>query len=163
MACLLLLSVCTLKAQSAASTINRIDQVIKDFETSYKRAGSFGVTVWDMKENLLLNKDAPPPYEVIVNGNFSRDRDCFDAKYSLFQIMRRLYTDKALKNKIARIKVTIPYQLSASLGSKDTKFDWSISGPTNFWRTLLEYKPYEDESRPLNQRTYGVKINRNCS
>jgi len=144
----------------AESIIDKITLSVKNFETSVPRVGHFEITVWDMKAN-LLTEDTKPPYEVIVNG-VSNNIDCFDAKYSLYEIMKRIYTDAALQNKIARIKVTIPYQLRASLGSKDATFDWDSNGPSNFWQVLLEYKPYENESGPLNERTYGVKINQSC-
>ena len=156
-----LISTCASSVQ-AASTVKQITQNVRNFEASYKRSGHFEVTVWDMNAN-ILSKDTTPPYEVIVNGNFSKDRECFDAKYSLFEIMKRLYTDSSLKNKIARVKVTIPYQLRASLGSEDAAgLNWNNFKHSLFWRTLLKYKSYEWESGPLSQRTYGVKINQAC-
>ena len=140
----------------AASIVEKIQETIIEFR-------DFEVTVWDRNANLVTDDSVPPPYEIIVNTSPKNIRGCFDAKHSLHEVMKRLYTNPALKGKIARVKFTAWGQLRASLGSIDAAVtDWKAAGPSNFWKVLLKYKPYEDESGPLNQRTYGVKINNRC-
>jgi len=36
------------------------------------------------------------------------------------------------------------------------------SGPTNFWKVMMQYKPYEDETGALDKRTWGKAIANDC-
>lgn len=106
----------------------------------------------------IASVETPPPYEVIVNTSIGAVDSCITAKHHLFEIMKALYTDPIAKKNISRVLVTIFGFMRASLGADDAKFSWEDSGPTNFWRIVLQYKSYEDETGPLSQRTWGVPI-----
>lgn len=123
--------------------------------------GDYEVTIWTMDDN-FAKTESTPPFEIIVNTSASQIQNCFDAKNKLFNVMKAVYDNSAIKGDVSRIKFTAWGQLKASLGSQDIGFDWSTSGPSNFWKALQQYKSYEDESGVLNQRTYGVRINSNC-
>ena len=134
---------------------------VSAIENAINTTGDYEVTVWTMNGD-FANAESSPPFEVIVNTTASQIQDCFDAKNKLFNVMEAVYSNNALKNNVARIKFTAWGQLKASLGVQDTGFDWSASGPSNFWKILQQYKSYEDESGSLDQRTYGVRINNSC-
>ncbi|MCK5332451.1 hypothetical protein KAJ41_01140 [Candidatus Parcubacteria bacterium] len=52
-------------------------------------------------------------------------------------------------------------QLRASLGSSDIGFNCNASGPSNFWKILLQFR--RNESVSLNKMTWGEKINNQCN
>lgn len=127
-----------------------------------KSVGNYEVTLYDSKENLVTAKTLPP-YEVIINAGNGKISDCKYAKNVVFDIMKKLYTDSAVKDKISRVRFTSWGHLSVSVGGEDgAKTDWNSSGPTNFWTVIMKYKPYEDETGKLNQRTWGKEIANNC-
>lgn len=123
--------------------------------------GMFEVTVWTASGD-FATASSTPPFEVIVNTTASQISSCTAAKNALFEIMKSVYSDPSLKNKVSRIKFTAWGQLKASLGANDATFDWSSTGPTNLWTVLLQYKSYQDESGSLSSRTWGEKINGSC-
>jgi len=135
--------------------------MVSAIENAINATGDYEVTVWTINGD-FANAESSPPFEVIVNTTASQIQDCFDAKNKLFNVMEAVYSNNALKNNVARIKFTAWGQLKASLGVQDTGFDWSASGPSNFWKVLQQYKSNEDESGSLDQRTYGVRINNSC-
>lgn len=131
-------------------------------ESIIKSIGDYEITLWDTKEN-LAKSTTPPPYEVIVNVGNGKIASCSYAKNVAFEIMKKLYTDSVVKDKISRVKFTSWGHLSVSVGGEDgRKTDWNSSGPTNFWTVIMKYKPYEDETGKLNQRTWGKEIANNC-
>ncbi|MDF1518259.1 MAG: DUF308 domain-containing protein [Lutibacter sp.] len=134
---------------------------VSAIEKAINATGDYEVTVWTINGD-FANAESSPPFEVIVNTTASQIQDCFDAKNKLFNVMEAVYNNNAFKDNVARIKFTAWGELKASLGAKDTGFDWSASGPSNFWKVLQQYKSYEDESGSLDQRTYGVRINNSC-
>lgn len=124
--------------------------------------GDYEVTLWDTKEN-LAKATTPPPYEIIVNAGNGKIAGCKYAKNVAFDIMKKLYTDSVVKDKISRVKFTSWGHLSVSVGGENgTKTDWNSSGPTNFWTVMMKYKPYEDETGKLEQRTWGKEIAKDC-
>lgn len=131
-------------------------------ESIIKSIGDYEITLWDAKEN-LAKSTTPPPYEVIINVGSGKIASCSYAKNVAFDIMKKLYTDSVVKDKISRVKFTSWGHLSVSVGGEDgRKTDWNSSGPTNFWTVMMKYKPYEDETGKLNQRTWGKEIANNC-
>jgi len=130
---------------------------LEEIESVVKSIGDFEVTIWD-KKGKLANKKTSPPYDVVVNSGPNQIESCFFAKNTLYEVMKSLYTNEATKDNIARVKFSAYGHLKASLGATDGRdLTWD-SGPSNFWTVLLQYKPYEDESGPLKQRTYGVAL-----
>lgn len=139
----------------SASTVDRVKEIVGT-------VGNYEVTLWD-KNNNLATAQTPSPYEVIVNTAIQNDYDCFDAKNSLFSIMKGIYGDAEVRNEISRVKFSVPGQLRASLGYNDAKnLSWGESGPSNYWSVTLQYKSYEDERGDLASRTWGVAINPSC-
>ncbi len=133
--------------------VERIQAIIKGI-------GDFEVLVWDMKKNFAKNT-TPPPYEVTVNSSVDQIGSCSVAKQYLLDVMRSLYSDEILKDKIERVQFSAWGHLRASLGAEDAKFskdEWIFMGPSNYWKVTLDYKPYENEVGPINQRTWGVSI-----
>lgn len=125
--------------------------------------GKSEVTVWDSKGN-IAKEESKPPYEVIVNAGNGDIASCYYAKNVAFEIMKKLYTDETVKDKISRIIFTSWGHLRVSVGSEDgVKTDWNASGPTNFWKVMMQYKSYEDETGSLNQRTWGKSIATDCN
>lgn len=120
----------------------------------------FETTVLDSGGNFANDKSSSP-FEVIVNTSNGQVSSCSSAKIVMYDIMHKIYTDTRIKSKISRVKVTIWGQLKASLGSADVFYngnELSWSGETNFWRVMMQVKPYEDESGSLNTRTWGEGI-----
>jgi hypothetical protein len=118
----------------------------------------FEVTAWTMDWD-FVEANSKWPFEVIINTSASNVSSCFDAKRKLFNIMKALYTNSQTKNKIARVRFSWWGYLQASLGSSDLWFNWNDSWPTNFFTVLLNYKPYENDSWPMDRRTRGKSIN----
>lgn len=134
---------------------------IAQIEQAVATVGKFEVTVWDTKGNPADSK-TNPPYEIIVNGSMDKTKDCFYAKDSLVKVMAAIYGNAGIKDKVARVLFTVPYNLRASLGYNDAKdLNWQETMPTNFWKTTLQYKSREDETGDLKNRTWGVDIG-NC-
>lgn len=142
-------------AQEKMSVPKRISDIVKEI-------GYFEVTVWDRNKKWVL-EGGTQPYEVIVNTPelFSH---CIQAKNALSKVMKQLYTDPAVKDKIARVRFNAAGFIRSSVGGADGrevagKLSFTEVGPTIFWQTLL--KSPERESGPLQGRTWGVSIN-NC-
>ena len=133
--------------------LTRIEQIVKN-------VGDYEVTIWDTDGNFAT--ESSTPYEVIVNTQPNTFSSCFDAKNSLYEIMKNLYSDSQLNGKIARVQFTAWGYLKSSLGYDDAKnLKWDV-GPSNYWKVTLQYKDYEDTSSPLTQQTWGVKIDGSC-
>jgi TM2 domain-containing membrane protein YozV len=139
------------KAETATDPVSKI-------ESNLASVGDYEVTVWDTKAN-FAKATTPPPYEVIVNAGNGKIAGCSYARNVAFEVMKKLYSDESIKNKISRVKFTSWGHLKVSLGSEDgAKMDWGTAGPTNFWTVMLKYKPYEDETGSLSQRTWGQEL-----
>jgi len=138
------------------NSIEKINSIVK------KVNNEFSITIWDSKQN-FVKESTPPPYEVNVIAGNGVISSCYYAKFNSFDVMKGLYSDTAVKDKISRVIFTSWGHLRVSVGAEDgTKTDWSISGPTNFWTVMMKYKPYEDESGALSQRTWGKYIGDDC-
>lgn len=143
------------EAKAEMSTKSQIEAIVKG-------VGDYEVTVWDLKGNPAKDT-TPAPYEVYVIAGNGKIASCFYAKNVMFDIMKKLYSNATVKDKIARIMFTSWGHLRTSLGSEDgSKLDWATAGPTNFWDVMMKVKPYEDETGPVNQRTWGVNIGKDC-
>lgn len=137
----------------SSNPLERIEQIVD-------KVGDYEVTIWDSTGDFAT--ESSTPYEVIVNSKPNQFNSCFDAKNSLYEIMKGLYSDSQLNGKIARVQFTAWGYLKASLGYDDAKeLEWNV-GPSNYWKVTLQYKDYEDTSSPLSQQTWGVKINQDC-
>lgn len=141
-----------------------VDPVAK-IESNLKQVSDkFEITIWDSKSN-FAKSTTPPPYEVIVNAGNGAIANCDSAKVVSFQIMKAVYSDSSIKDKISRVLFTSWGNLRLSLGSEDgAKMDWSpaMAGPTNFWKVMMQVAPYENETGSLNQRTWGKFISSDC-
>jgi hypothetical protein len=132
-------------------------------EAIVKSVGDYEVTIWDAKSN-MAKSTTKPPYEVVVNAGNGKIANCSYAKNIAVEIMKKLYTDKIAKDKISRVLFTSMGNLRVSLGSEDgLAMDWATAGPTNFWKVMMSYKSYEDETGALNQRTWGKSIGNDCN
>ncbi len=138
----------------SSNSLERIDQIVNN-------VGDYEVTVWDSSGNFAT--ETSTPYEIIVNTQPNTFSSCFDAKDSLYEVMKGLYTDDVLNGKIARVQFTAWGYLKSSLGSNDAdELQWNDFGPSNFWTVTLQFKDYEDTSGPMSQQTWGVKIDESC-
>lgn len=153
------------EAEPVFSTIEITEKnPVKRIEAIVKNIG-FYAYITDSKKN-WADESSKPPYEIIVNVGNGEIASCYYAKNVLVEIMRKLYTDEIVKNKISRVEFTSMGHLRTSLGSEDgLKMDWSpvATGPTGYWTTMMKYKSYEDETGPLSQRTWGVSIGKDCN
>ncbi len=123
-----------------------------------KKIDDFDIMIVDTNGEFYI--DSPvPPYEIIINSTPEQIIDCFDAKNKLVELMKGLYKNDKVGNKISRVKFSAWGQLRASLGSDDSNALDSDPGPSVYWENTLKFKPYEDEDGPLEQRTWGVSIN----
>jgi len=137
----------------SSNPLERIEQIID-------KIGDYEVTIWDSTGDFATESSIP--YEVIVNSKPNQFSNCFDAKNSLYETMKGLYSDSQLNGKITRVQFTALGYLKASLGNDDAKdLKWDV-GPSNYWEVTLQYKDYEDTSSPLSQQTWGVKIKGDC-
>jgi|GEM_PF-2839828 len=152
----------TQTAVNQASTITETDPA-KRIEAIVKSVTDKSeITIWDSKEKMASAK-TQPPYEVVVNAGKGDIANCSYAKNVAFEIMKKLYTDATVKDKISRVIFTSWGHLRTSVGAENgVKTDWNSSGPTNFWKVMMQYKPYEDETGALNQRTWGKAIVDDC-
>lgn len=138
----------------SSNSIERINQIVD-------KVGDYEVTVWNTDGDFATENSAP--YEIIVNSIPNQFDNCFDAKNSLYEVMKGLYSDSQLNGKIARVQFSARGYLKASLGNEDAKqLTWDM-GPSNYWKVSLQYKDYEDSSSPLSQQTWAVKINQDCN
>lgn len=138
----------------SSNSLERIDQIVN-------KVGDYEVTIWDTDGNFAI--ESSTPYEIIVNTQPNTFSSCFDAKNSLYEVMKGLYSDSQLNGKIARVQFTAWGYLKSSLGYDDAKnLKWDV-GPSNYWKVTLQYKDYEDTSSPLAQQTWGVKIDESCN
>ena len=143
-----------LVTNSDLDPVSAIQKVLNPSDT-------YELTIWTVDDN-LAKANSKPPFEVIINTSNGQISDCFAAKNILFGLMKTAYTNDQTKDKISRLQFTAWGQLKASLGSKDAVFNWNDAGPTNFWTTLQKYKSYVDEISPMDERTFGVRINKSC-
>ncbi len=135
--------------------IKRIEAIVN------KVSPKIEITVWDAEN--FASETTNPPYEVIINAGNGDIGSCFYAKNVAYKIMKGLYSDEIVKNKISRVLFTSWGHLRTSVGSVDgIKTDWKNSGPTNFWKVMMDYNPREDETGALNQRTWGKEIGADC-
>lgn len=134
--------------------------VIGIIESTVSKFGKFEVSVWKGED--FAKAWDKPPYEVIVNTGPWDISSCFNAKSKLFSIMKELYTNPSLSGKISRVRFSARWKLQSSLWANDIWFNWDISWPSNFWDVALQYKPYEDESGPLESRTWAKQIDKEC-
>lgn len=148
--------------QATSQPIASASGPVSKIENTIKAIGNFEVTVWTAGKNLADDK-SKPPYEIIVNTSAKDIDGCFDAKNKSYRVMEAVYSNNDIRRTVARVKFNAWGQLQASLGEKDIGDHWNGSGPSNFWKVLLQVKPYEDETGPLNLRTYGVRLNADCS
>ncbi len=138
------------------TSVDKINSIVKNIGDKLE------VSVWDIKQNFAKN-NTPPPYEIIVNAGPGYIADCYYAKQTGYEIMKKLYTDDLVKDKIARVKFTSWGQLKTSVGSEDgLKTPWNMNGPTNYWTVMLNLKESQYEKGPLNQRTWGEYIDSGC-
>jgi hypothetical protein len=147
------------KPAEETNPIKRIETIVSGI------AGKSEITIWDSKGN-FAKETTKPPYEVIVNAGKGDIASCFYAKNVAFEVMKKLYSDEIVKDKISRVLFTSWGHLRTSLGSEDgLKMDWSpvATSPTGYWTTMMKYKSYEDETGPLSQRTWGKEIANDCS
>lgn len=153
----------TQTAVNQVSTITETDPA-KRIEAIVKSVtGKSEITIWDSKEKMATEK-TQPPYEVVVNAGKGDIASCYYAKNVAFEIMKKLYTDAIVKDKISRVLFGSWGHLRVSVGSDNgTKTDWNGSGPTNFWKVMMQYKPYEDETGALDKRTWGKAIANDCN
>lgn len=146
-------------------TEDEADDPIKKIEENIKQVSDkFEITVWDSKSN-FAKSTTPPPYEVIVNAGKGDISNCDSAKVVSFQVMKSVYSDNSINDKISRVIFASWGNLRVSLGSEDgVKMDWSpaMAGPTNFWKVMMQVAPYENETGSLNQRTWGNFISNDC-
>lgn len=127
-----------------------------------KVSDKFEITVWDTKGDFAKSTSVPP-YEIVINAGNGDISNCSSAKNVSFQIMKAVYSDEQLKDKVSRILFTSWGHLRVSLGSEDgSKLDWGMAGPTNFWKVMMEVRPYENEIGETNQRTWGKFIGSDC-
>ena len=144
--------------EKTADPIKKIEENIKQV------SDKFEITIWDSKSN-FAKATTPPPYEVIVNAGNGAISNCDSAKVVSFQVMKAVYSDNSIKDKVSRVIFTSWGNLRVSLGSEDgAKMDWSpaMAGPTNFWKVMMQVAPYENESGSLSQRTWGKFISSDC-
>ncbi len=138
---------------------------IAKIESNIKQiSDKFEITIWDSKSN-FAKSTTPPPYEVIVNAGNGALPNCDSAKIVSFQIMKAVYSDSSIKDKVSRVLFTSWGNLRVSLGSEDgAKMDWSpaMAGPTGFWKVMMQVAPNEDETGSLSQRTWGKFISSDC-
>ncbi|MBU2524902.1 hypothetical protein KKG71_06945 [Patescibacteria group bacterium] len=134
---------------------------VEVIEREINKIGAFDVTIWTLDEK-MAKSDSKPPFEILINVGNGQIDSCYKAKRTLFDVMKAVYTNKNLKGKIARVQFTAWGQLKGSIGAKDTQFDWGASGPSNFWTVLQKYRLYVDVSSPVDERTFGVRINKGC-
>lgn len=144
-----------------AKPVSSSDPVSK-IENAIKAIGDFDVTIWTADKNLADEK-SKPPFEIIVNASDEDIQNCFDAKNKAYRVMEVVYSNNDIRGTVARVKFNAWGQLQVSLGEKDIGDHWNGSGPSNFWKVLLRVKSYEDEIGPLNLRTYGVRLNKDCN
>lgn len=138
------------KVDTVKLILSAVDGVVKD-----------GGTIFNSK-NKLVWQDSEPPYEVIVNTTKKEISDCFAAKQALLKVMKDIYGNPDIKDKVSRVLITTPY-LDASFGGNDSNVikNWQEIMPTFFWSTILQTKSYKDETGELGNRTWGV-TNTNC-
>jgi hypothetical protein len=144
------------KPQSETKT-NFIDKV-------NEIGGKFETTIWE-GDNLIVDQETTPPYQIVINAGANDISSCYYAKNIAYDILHKLYADDATKNKISRVRFNAANYASISLGYNDAfqdgkELDWS--GQTNFWNTMMKYKSYEDETGDLQNRTWGVYIGSDC-
>jgi hypothetical protein len=129
--------------------IEIIEEIVKEIEPD-----TFEITVWHNKE---FAEEGQTPYEIILNGSFQRRIECKWAKNLGYALVKSLYTNEKLKNKISNVKITIPYAIRFSLGAEDgykiTENNvWS--GETNFWNSAKNLNAEEDNTIPLEKQTW---------
>ena len=138
------------------TSVDKINSIVKNI------ADDLEVTIWDTKNNFAKN-DTPPPYDIIINAGPGVIADCYYAKQTGYEIMRKLWTNDQVKDKIGRVRFNSWGQLQTSVGSDDgLKTPWNMNGPTNYWKVMLPLTESRYEKGSLNQRTWGKYIDSDC-
>lgn len=142
------------QSETKTSFIDKVNEI----------GGKFETTIWE-GDNLIIDQETTPPYQIVINAGANDISSCYYAKNIAYDILHKLYTDDATKNKISRVRFNAANYASVSLGYNDAfqdgkELDWS--GQTNFWNTMMKYKSYEDETGDLQNRTWGVYIGSDC-
>jgi len=132
------------KVDTVKLILSAVEGVVKD-----------GGTIFNSK-NKLVWQDSEPPYEVIVNTTKNEISDCFAAKQALLKIMKDIYGNPDITDKVSRVLITTPY-FDASFGYNDSRtVNWQEAMPSFFWTAILQTKSYKDETGDLKNRTWGI-------
>jgi hypothetical protein len=122
------------------------------------------ISIWK-GDDQVVSPSSGPFDQVIVNYPLVNNFTCEYAKITSYSIMANLYNDKEIRENISRVKVSIPYNLSVSLGSSDgiPLAENGLLNPnygfTNFWKTMIESSVnQEKEFGKYNSRTWGVYL-----
>lgn len=126
----------------------------------------FELTVWN--KNSEFASEGQVPYEVVLNGLFNKAivSDCSVAKRLAYDMVVTFYNDTEIRPTLSRILITIPNYLRMSLGASDgipmaeKGLLGGINGPTNFWNTMEQLGPGENENGDLKDRTWGNYLTR---
>lgn len=139
---------------TATSSLDRITQIVNE-----KAGVSADVFSGDNFAN-----DSNAPYDVIVNLPFDHSiSSCFMAKSLSVDVVKALYMDATAREDISRVIITIPYYLRMSLGANDgvPMAEKNVfNGPTVYWDTLERLGLGEDETGKIENRTWGVYLDK---
>jgi len=117
----------------------------------------FEVTIWNKNSDFASEEQVP--YEIVINGSFSKTASsCDAAKKTAYYMLETFYKDNEIRPTLSRVMVTIPYYLRVSLGANDgvpMEKNGSFSGPTNFWTVMENVGLGENESGEMKNRTWG--------
>lgn len=127
-------------------------------ETIVKNVGAYEVTLFGKNPNAK----AVAPFEVIINTDAG---SCALAKQINFDVMKALFTDEIAKKNIARVRFNARKYVSTSLGGSDAKElpskAWAESGPTNFFKVLIQMGTGDSNSKTMERQTWGKELE-NC-
>jgi hypothetical protein len=127
--------------------------------------GGLEITIWSTTSEFANESNGP--WEVIINSQLFAFSDCFGAKSLNYDIMKALYTNDQLKDKLIRVKTSFSDQFQASLGNVDAssidKEMWDANGPSNFSRALEGSGTSENSNLTKDRQTYFSSINGNCT
>lgn len=120
----------------------------------------FEVTIWN--KNRDFASEGQVPYEVVLNGSFSKTASsCDTAKKTAYYMLEAFYKDTEIRPTLSRVMITFPYYLRVSLGASDgvpMEKNGSFSGPTNFWNVMENMGLGENESGEMKNRTWGTYL-----
>jgi hypothetical protein len=102
------------------------------------------------------------PYNIVVNLPYDHSiSSCAMAKNLSVEVVKSLFGDIEVRNKIDRVIVTVPYYLRMSLGSDDgipMAENDAFGGPSLYWETLEKIGLGEREVDNFRMRTWGVYL-----